>query len=665
MVLFRRIVFFIFIGVFGLGLGAAGLLWFWSLDSAPRHPALAEADLPPLIPVRQFYADQSLEWIYKVSFDGSYAAYRATRLTKQVILIKELETGEQKAKITDWNDYFWAPHSNQLRVEYDDRIWEVDPENPDRDNWVDVTPRGFQSGFRYAFAPPTPDHRQVALSYGRQERVADLYTVDQDGKNKELLIENEGRTLGWMLDKDYTPVVRFDRPEENAKVTRFMVSDDDDEWRHLMDVSIDEEFYFIEIMTNRGYGFAVSSRGRDKSAVVRVNLSDGSEEVILADPGGDLNWVVNFDPWDDQIDAAISTALGTKILPLSERGKIFADLVAQYGDTVEIGGFTESADGRFLSVDLSPDALGYEYVLMDLQNQTTTPLGRQNFCHKFKDHLVKTEVVEFPARDGFMLNGLLVRPRNTQGPVPMVIEVHGGPEAHVPWGYNHFRQFLANRGYAVLTLNYRGSDGYGRAFQKAGFGQYGKKMQDDLVDAVNWAVDQKIADPDAIAIKGGSYGGYASAMAMVRDPDIFKAAIIEHAMLDVEYQSQFPPYFWGLSLEKWYRYFGNPEDEGVREEMRARSPVNRVEDLKEPVLMVAGRQDRVVGFEQTERFIAAAEDLGKEVEALIFDDEGHGLGRWQSGVEHARRVEDFLAKHLGGRSGNWDWIEPVADFIED
>ncbi|MBT7907140.1 MAG: S9 family peptidase [Marinovum sp.] len=664
MVLFRRITLYLFFGIFGLGLAAASLIWFWSLDSAPRHPALAEAELPRLIPVRQFYADQSLEWVYKVSFDGRYAAYRATRLTKQVILIKDLKTGEQKAKITDWNDYFWVPHSNQLRVEYDDRIWEVDPENPDRDNWVGVTPRGFQSGFRYAFAPPTPDHRQVVLSYGRKERVADLYTVDQDGKNKELLIENEGQTLAWILDKDYAPVLRYDRPEKNGKVTRLMVSDDD-EWRHLMDVPINEEFYFIEVMKNREYGFAVSSRGRDKAAVVRVNLNDGSEEVIISDPDGDLNWVVNFDPWDDQIDAAISTTLGTKILPLSERGKIFADLVAQYGDAVEIGGFTESVDGRFLSVDLSPDTLGYEFVLMDLQNQTTTSLGQQNFRHKFKDHLATTDVVQFPARDGLMLNGLLVRPRNAQGPMPMVIEVHGGPAAHLRWGYNHFRQFLANRGYAVLALNYRGSDGYGRAFQKAGFGQYGKKMQDDLVDAVNWAVDQKIADPDAIAINGGSYGGYASAMAMVRDPDIFKAAIIEHAMLDVEYQFQFPPYFWGLSLEKWYRYFGNPDDEGVREDMRARSPINRVEDLKGPVLMVAGRQDRVVGFEQTERFITAAENLDKEVEALIFDDEGHGLNHWQSKVKHARRVEDFLAKHLGGRSGNWDWIEPVADFIED
>jgi len=136
----------------------------------------------------------------------------------------------------------------------------------------------------------------------------------------------------------------------------------------------------------------------------------------------------------------------------------------------------------------------------------------------------------------------LLRPKGVDGAAPMVLEVHGGPARQVKWEYHHFRQFLVNRGYAVLAVNFRGSSGLGKIYQAAGYGEYGRKMQDDLVDATLWAIDQGIADPKAIAINGSSYGGYASAMGLVRDPDLFKAGIIEHAMLDVAYQSQYPPH---------------------------------------------------------------------------------------------------------------------------
>ena len=146
-----------------------------------------------------------------------------------------------------------------------------------------------------------------------------------------------------------------------------------------------------------------------------------------------------------------------------------------------------------------------------------------------------TETVQITARDGMKLNALLLRPKGVDGAAPMVLEVHGGPARQVKWEYHHFRQFLVNRGYAVLAINFRGSSGLGKIYQAAGYGEYGRKMQDDLVDATLWAIDQGIADPKAIAINGRSYGGYASAMGLVRDPDLFKAGIIEHAMLDVAY----------------------------------------------------------------------------------------------------------------------------------
>jgi len=177
-------------------------------------------------------------------------------------------------------------------------------------------------------------------------------------------------------------------------------------------------------------------------------------------------------------------------------------------------------------------------------------------------------------------------------------------------------------------------------------------------------VDQGIADPDVIGVMGASYGGYASALAMTRDSGVFAAAVPGVAMLDVVSQTQFPPYSWGLSLAYWTRYFGDPEVPQDLEDMNTYSPINQVANLSDPVLMIAGRQDQVVGVEQTERFVQAAQDAGKDIETLYFDDEGHWDYHWTNNVIRARRVEDFLAKHLGGRSGGWDMIEPALPYLK-
>lgn len=189
-------------------------------------------------------------------------------------------------------------------------------------------------------------------------------------------------------------------------------------------------------------------------------------------------------------------------------------------------------------------------------------------------------------------------------------------------------------------------------------------MQDDILDARDWLVGQGIADPDSIAVTGASYGGYASAMAMTRDPEFFAAGIVEFPMLDVEYQSRFPLLFWGLGLETWYRYFGDPSKEGIRDEMKKNSPQTQIGNLTGPLLVIAGREDRVVGYAQTKRFVMDAEAANKNIEFVVFNKAGHGLTRWQDKITHARRLEDFLAKHLGGRSRNWDWIELAAQYFD-
>ncbi|HKK96652.1 MAG TPA: alpha/beta fold hydrolase, partial [Marivita sp.] len=408
----------------------------------------------------------------------------------------------------------------------------------------------------------------------------------------------------------------------------------------------------------------VSGRDRDKAALVRVDLATGAEDVLVEDPDEDILDVFNLDPHDGVIDAVFTHVGQSEIRALTPRGETFARLVHSKADRVEVDGTFWAGDGRYVTATLSPDALNYSYHLFDLDTGNETQLGTFSFRQKHGSSLVRTDEVTIPARDGTQLHGLLVQPQGVTDPAPLMIEVHGGPALHLSWEYHHFRQFLANRGYAVLAVNFRGSTGFGQEFQSKGFGQYGRAMQDDLVDAASWAVAEGIADPDAIGITGGSYGGYASAMAMVRDGDVFKAGVVEHAVLDVAYQMRNNPFAWGLSSEYTTRYFGdtdNAEDLAVMEDL---SPMNRVEDLMGPVLVVAGKRDAIVGFEQSEEFLRRAEEAGKTVDQLIFEDEGHGIGRWQNRIRHARAVEDFLAEHLGGRSGGWDWIELAVEYLD-
>jgi dipeptidyl aminopeptidase/acylaminoacyl peptidase len=247
-----------------------------------------------------------------------------------------------------------------------------------------------------------------------------------------------------------------------------------------------------------------------------------------------------------------------------------------------------------------------------LTASTTTKLADFYFQQKHGDRLVTTAAIHIIARDGMQLNALVLRPKGVDGPVPMVVKVHGGAAHHVEWEYNLFRQFLVNRGYALLALNSRGSDGSGNAYKAAGFGEYGRKMQDDVVDATNWAVDQGIADPNALAIMGSNYGGYAAAMALIRDLALFKAAIIEHAMLYVAYQSQYPPHSWGLHLALWQRYFGNVENPDGPKQMQQRFPMAKIDCLQAATLMVAGKRDGVISFGQAEKFIKQVKAANKK-----------------------------------------------------
>jgi dipeptidyl aminopeptidase/acylaminoacyl peptidase len=306
---------------------------------------------------------------------------------------------------------------------------------------------------------------------------------------------------------------------------------------------------------------------------------------------------------------------------------------------------------RLVTVEVFTEK-GYESHLIDRRTGQRTVVGRSQML-AFADALGTTEPVTLTARDGVRLHGYLTRPPDYRAPGPLVLVVHGGHWTRDYWGYSSPIQFLANRGYAVLQVNYRGSTGYGRAFRELAVGQYGRKMHDDLIDAVHWAVQAGIADRQRVAIYGGSYGGYAALVGMTFTPEVFACGVAVVAVSNwVSLYETAPPY-WKLQwVPLFHKYVGDPRRPEDRRRLEAISPLFKADQARRPILMIHGAADSRVSVRESEQMVAALRRAGKEVHYVTFPDEGHRrqYGNWRNTVRHYAEVEDFLAGCLGGRS---------------
>ncbi|MGE3801762.1 MAG: alpha/beta hydrolase family protein, partial [Candidatus Kapaibacterium sp.] len=259
------------------------------------------------------------------------------------------------------------------------------------------------------------------------------------------------------------------------------------------------------------------------------------------------------------------------------------------------------------------------------------------------------EPFSFEARDGLTIHGYITFPPDLpRSGLPLVLNVHGGPWVRDMWGYSSEDQWLANRGYIAMNVNYRGSTGYGKDFVSAADKEWGGKMHDDLVDAVTWAVEQGYADPERLAIFGGSYGGYASLVGATFTPDLFccAVAIVGPSNL-VSFINTIPPY-WRPLLTRMYDRVGNPQTE--EEFLKSRSPLYKVDNIKIPMLIAHGANDPRVKQAESEQIVAAMEEKGIPHEYLLFPDEGHGFAKPENRMKFYTAAEKFLAEHLGGRS---------------
>ena len=490
-----------------------------------------------------------------------------------------------------------------------------------------------------------PDDVLVGLNRDN-EQLHDVYHLDLVSGELVKAVDNPGM-VGWVADADL--VVRAGlAPEPDGGFVVMVRDTAEGDWRPFQRVPAEDALTSSPVAFTRDGGslLAVSSIDANTGRLVRAELGTGAVEVIAADPVNDVT-DVRLHPDTRQVQLVTFARERADFLVLDP--DIEDDMAAirslHPGDPVLQG--HDDADATWL-VAFTNDSGPVPYFAYD----RATREGRLLFEHQpsLSDYeLAAMEPFSYEARDGLLIHGYLTFPvgERREG-LPTVLNVHGGPWARDEWGFQPEGQWLANRGYLCVQVNYRGSTGYGKQFVNAGDREWGGKMHDDLVDAVRWIVDRGIADPARIAIYGGSYGGYAALVGAAFTPELFRAAIDVVGPSNLETLIRSIPPYWAPLIALFHTRVGNPDTDA--ELLWSRSPLSRAKDIKVPLLIAQGANDPRVKQAESEQIVAALTGAGIDHEYLLFPDEGHGFAKPENRLRFYAAAERFLARHLGGRA---------------
>jgi dipeptidyl aminopeptidase/acylaminoacyl peptidase len=426
---------------------------------------------------------------------------------------------------------------------------------------------------------------------------------------------------------------------------------EDGEWRVLGTFSNEDEclpFAFTPDGTGIWIGTAQDAEFR---RLCRIDVASGERTVVDEEPGADLAGAVVSDK-NHELLGAVYVQDEVIFHPFNDEwARIWAQLKAIHAGDPSITGLDDEEQTFIVTFNDDRDP-GATYVF-DVKTGEAEFLWRSRPWLE-PDHLAPMKPVSFTARDGLTIHAYLTLPIGIEPEgLPMVLLVHGGPWSRDMWGYNPEAQFLANRGYAVLQVNYRGSMGYGKAFKEAAIHQFAGAMHHDLIDAVNWAVGEGYADPKRVAIYGGSYGGYATLVGVTFTPDVFAAAVSYCGPSSlITLINSFPEYWKPFMAGTWFKFVGDPSDPEVAKDLEARSPLFKIDQIRTPLLVAQGANDVRVTKQESDQIVEALRAKGIDVEYICADDEGHGFANPENKMAFYALMERFFAKHLGGRSGN-------------
>ena len=600
----------------------------------------------PLIPMEDFFRNPEKS-SFNISPNGNHIAYMKPWKSRMNVFVMDMIT-KKEARLTSSQErgvYGFAWLTNKrigyIKDEGGNENMHFYAVNIDKSNEIDLTPFENVQARIIDDLEDDPNHIIIGLNK-RNPQIHDPYRINVNDGKMDMIAENPGNISEWMTDHDGKLRIAITSDGVNTSILHRATESEKFESILTTDFKVSVSPLFFTFDNKNLY--VASNRGRDKSAVFKFDLNNAQEEKLIfehdeVDVSGLMysrkrkvltgvnytvakNEITFFDTWREDIQQKLEENLP--------------------GHEVGITSFSED-EAKAVVVTYSDKSRG-TYYYYDIDKNKLTELGKASPWLNEED-MSDMKPVQYRSRDGLVINGYLTLPKGTNGKnLPVIVNPHGGPWHRDSWGYKSEIQFLANRGFAVFQMNFRGSTGYGREFWEKSFKQWGKSMQDDISDGVNWLIDEGIANPDRIAIYGASYGGYATLAGLTFTPDLYACGIDYVGVSSLfTFMESMPPY-WELYRKMLYEMVGHPDKD--KELLASASPLLHIDKIKVPLFIAQGANDPRVKKSESDQIVEALQNAGIDVPYMVKNDEGHGFYNEENQFDFYREMEIFLNKHL-------------------
>jgi dipeptidyl aminopeptidase/acylaminoacyl peptidase len=651
------------------------VIFFLILSCAQNEKEMAEATIPDLVD-RELYFGNPDKIQVRISPDGKYFSYRAPVNGVMNIWVAPIDTPDSAQPITQdtlrgIQSYQWSYKSGNILYAQDkggDENWHVHLVDVESKTDTDLTPQEDIKGPDgkpltdpntgkivrpradiMSVSRETPNEILIQINNSDPSNM-DVYKVDLTSHKMNLVVKDEA-FLQIVADNMYNiRLAARTNPEGGQIVYKYKNGSWDEYFRVPQEDML--SFGFFGFDKNNENAYMIDSRGRDKAALYALNLETDEKNVIAENDKSDIADLL-VHPTTYEVEAYATDYLRKQWIPLIDEAKADLDYLEGFKEG-DLSVYFRSTDNNtwILAYDSPQEYLKYYKYDRKAKNAELLVSSKPAFDNI---ELANMYPVEIESRDGHKLVSYLTIPREldvegrTSSPAPTVLLVHGGPWGRDNFGFNGMHQWLANRGYVVLSTNFRGSTGFGKNFVNIAAEEWAGKMHDDLIDAVDWMVEEKIADKEKVAIMGGSYGGYATLVGLTYTPDVFACGvdIVGPSNLNTLLNT-IPPY-WKSFRDVFVHHIGDPDTEEGAALLEDRSPLNRVDSIVKPLLIGQGANDPRVKQAEADQIVKAMNEKQIPVTYVLYPDEGHGFARPENNLSFFAVTEAFLAQHIGGR----------------